>query len=196
MAFDSLFVILCASALLAVCIASWILAAPLRPGARANLRFAAMLLAAIAVAAPLPRIGIVAALLVLPPASAALALASLARFSRKVPAAPASILLAASLAGGLGAVLSGTPMLAAAPAALAAIVITIVALQDLVFLAALSGLALLAALFAFLHQGAGPGMLLFAAVALLGLVRSSARSAFAVEQFSDARLGKIIGGMR
>lgn len=188
---DSPGLLLSATALLTASIWTWFLAAPFRPAARVNLRFAAMLLAAVAIAAPLARVGDVAALVVLPPAGAALALASLALFTRRPPAA-AGIAPAAALAAGLCAVVSASPMLTAIPVALAAFVISLVALQDLAWIAALSGVLLLASVFAFLREGSGPGLLLFSAAALLGLVRS----AFAVQQPRHARLGDAIGRTR
>jgi hypothetical protein len=192
MVFDSPLLLLCAALLLAASIASWIIAARLKASARINLRFAAMLLAACAVAAPVSGIVDIVVLVALPPAGVALALASLARFVRRAPIAAASTALAGSLAAGLGAVILASPVLAAVPVALAAFVIAAAALQDLAWIAALSGVALLASVFAFLRQGAGPGMMLFAAVALLGL----SRSAFAIEQQSDGRIGGPVGRPR
>jgi len=188
---DSPFLLLSAALLLAIAIAVWPLAAPLRPGARVNLRFAAMLLAAIAIAAPLPRIGDVAVLVALPPAAAALALAALASFTRHAPAF-AGIAPVLSVIAGLGAVILAAPMLAAIAVALAAFVIIVVALQDLAWIGALSGALLLAALFAFLARGADVALLLFAAAALLGLLRS----AFAVQQPRPSRFEGAIGRMR
>jgi hypothetical protein len=192
MSFGSASHLLGAVLLAAAAIAAWAMVAALKPAARLNLRFAAMLFAAIAVAAPFGRVGDVAMLIVLPPASAALALASLARFARGVPPLPASLALAAALVCGLAAALLGAPMPAAVPVAVAACLVAGAALQDFAWIAALSGLALLACLFAFLREGTGSGALLFAAVTLLGL----ARSTFAVEQTRDAGRGVTIGAIR
>ncbi len=190
MAVDS--ILLPAAVLFAVSVLSFFLARGFKPSVRLNLRFAAMLLAALAVAAPLPRVGDVAALMVLPLASAALSLAALARFARRAPPLAASLALAGSLACGIGAALTGAPMLAAFPAVLAALLIAGAALQDFAWVAALCGVALLAGISAFLREGAGAGLLLFAAAALLGL----SRSVFAVEQSRDTRLGSLIGSRR
>lgn len=188
---DSPLLLLSAALLLAIAVAAWLLVAPLRPGARVNLRFAAMLLAAIAIAAPLPRIGDAVVLVALPPAAAALSLAALAMFTSHMPAA-AGIAPALALLAGLGAIIAAAPMLAAIPVALAAFVIIAVALQDLAWIGALSGVLLLASLFAFLAGGAGAPLLLFAAAALLGLIRS----AFAVQQPRPARFGDAISRTR
>jgi hypothetical protein len=192
MVLDSPILLLCAVLLLATSIASFILTARLKAAARINLRFAAMLLAACAVSAPVSGIVDIVVLVVLPLASMALALASLGRFARRAPAAAASASLAGALAAGLGAAIFASPVLAALPVALASFVVVAAALQDLAWIAALSGVALLACDFAFLREGAAPGMLLFAGVAQLGL----SRSAFAVEQQSDGRIGGPVGRSR
>lgn len=181
-----------AAVLFAVCIASWLLARSFKPAVRLNLRFASMLLASLAVAAPIAQVGDVAALTVLPLACTALTLAALARFARRAPPLAASLALAGSLACGLGAALTGSPLLAAFPAALAALLIAGAALQDFAWVAALSGVALLAGVSAFVREGAGAGLLLFAAASLLGL----SRSAFAVEQPRQARPGGFVGSRR
>src|SRR3569833_1608077 len=80
MAFDSLQLV-AAVALFAACVGAWILSAPLKAAARLHLRFAAMLLSALAVGTVL-MLGDVAALLLLPLSAPALALAALARFAR------------------------------------------------------------------------------------------------------------------
>ena len=97
MAVDSL---ICAFALFAACIGGWRLAAPLKAPARLPLRFAAVLLAALAAAAAL-RMGDVAALLLLPLAATVLALGALARFARPAGALLASLALITALACGL-----------------------------------------------------------------------------------------------
>jgi hypothetical protein len=181
-------ILLAASILFAVCVASWLLARGFKPAVRLNLRFAAMLLASLAVAAPVAQVGDVAALVVLPLAGTALTLAALARFARRAPPLTASLALAASLACGLGAVLTGAPLLAAFPAVLATLLIAGAALQDFAWVAALSGVTLLAGISAFVRDGAGTGLLLFAAASLLGL----SRSALPVEQTREARLGRLV----
>ncbi len=178
MALDSLPTIAGAALLLGASIAAWVLAGAFKLSARLNFRFAAILFASGAVAAPFPGVGDIAVLVVLAPASTALALGSLARFATRAPPLAASLGLAMALAAGLGAALTASPMLAAIPAALAACLIAGAALQDFAWVAAGAGLSLLALVFALLAEGAGPGVLLFAAAALLAL----SRSALAVEK--------------
>jgi hypothetical protein len=192
MIFDSLALLFSVASLLAVAVATWSLAAAFRPSVRLNLRFAAALFAAAAVASPFGRIGAFAMLVALPPAVTALALAALARFAERAPPLAAAVALTVALASALGAALVGAPMLAAVPAAIAACVIGGAALQDFAWVAALSALALLACVFAFVQEGAGSGALLFAAAALLGF----SRSALSIEQPRDAWLVAAIGVSR
>lgn len=157
-----------ALALFVSAVAAWRLAAGLAPRARIYLRFACVLLAALAVAAPV-RLGDSAALFLLPLASASLVLSASARFARPFGALGASLVLVASLASGLAAAIFGFALLALAPVMLAALAIVALSLQGLAVTACLSGLALVAADLVFLEQGAGAGLMLFAAAALLGL---------------------------
>jgi hypothetical protein len=189
---DSLVLFSSAALLLAATIVMWIRAGALRSSARLNFRFAAMLVGTGAIAAPLSGLAEIVVLTILPLGCTALALAALARFVRRAPALPASLALSISLASGIGAVVTASPMLAAVPAALAAAVIAIVALQDFAWIAALAGVALLAAIFAFLQQGVGAGLLLFGAVALLGL----SRSALGVEQPRDTRRNGFVSSLQ
>lgn len=178
-----------AALLFAACIAAWHLAAPQRASARIHLRFAAMLLSALAVVSAL-RLGDVAAQFLLPLAGAALALAALARLARPAPPLLATLFLVAALTGGLGALLTGMTMLAMLPTVIAALAIVAVALGRMAVLPALAGVALLGAALVFLDHGATAGLLLFAAAAVIGLARTSAP---AIDQARHARRDAIIG---
>lgn len=175
MAFDSLtldFLTLAASAaLFGAAIASWWLSVSLMAQTRLYLRFAAVLLGALAAASLLGLSGI-AALLLLPLAAAALALAALARFARPLGNVGATLMLVAALTAGLSAMLLDLWIAALIPAATAGLVIVAAALHAASAMGILSGLALFAAALAGLEQGAEAGMLLFAAAALLGLARN------------------------
>lgn len=166
MAVDSVF----AALLFAACIGGWWLAASLKAPARLPLRFAAVLLAALAAAVPLA-IGGVVALLLLPLASVALALAALARFARPLAQLPATLALVAALACGLGALVSGYAMPGLVLTLLAGLCIIAAALNALSLSAILSGIALLACGLCFLEAGVGAGVMLFAAAAIIGLTR-------------------------
>lgn len=178
-----------AAALFAACIGAWRLAGALRAAARMPLRFAAMLLAAFAVAVVL-RLGDVTALLLLPLAGANLALAALARFARPLHTALSTIALMAALAFGLAAMLSGHWMLALAPLAACALVVIAAALNGMAMVPALAGAALLAAGLGLLRDGPGTGTLLFCAAAIVG----AARSAAPVQQPRGLRSGGGISG--
>lgn len=150
--------------------------------ARLYLRFAAMLLAAIAVSVP---VGISddTALFLLPLASASLMIAALARFAAPLPVLGATLVLVASLVGGMGAMLWNFPMLALMLVMIAGLAIIAAALNGTAVMACLSGVALLGSGLALIEQGAGSGFLLFAAAALVGLPGTRARkSALAVQQ--------------
>jgi len=171
MAFDSL-LIASSVALFGAGVGAWVLAAPLKVVARLYLRFAAMLFAALAVAAPLG-LGDVAALLLLPLASASLALSALARFARPLPQFPATLALVAALMGGIGAMLLGFWLLALLPVAVAGLVIIAAALHGVAPIPAIAGAALMASGLGYVQQGAGAGMLLLCAAALIGLARGN-----------------------
>ena len=198
MAFDSF---LCAAALFAACAGGWILARPQRAASRLYVRFAAILLAALAVCVVLG-LGTAAALFLFPLTAAALTVAALARFARRLPDLVASLLLAAALAIGLGAALTGWVMLSLVPVILSGLLIGAVALGAMAPLAALGALALLAAALAFPEQGAAGGVLLFLAAAIVGQTRSDqtrsvqAHSAQPVEQARGAATGAAIGALR
>ena len=159
-----------AALLFAVCIGGWRLAASLKAAARLPLRFAAVLLSALAVATAL-RMGDVTALLLLPLASAALALAALARFARPAGPVLATLALVMALACGLGALVSGYAMPGLVLVMLSGLCIIAAALQSLAFAAILSGIAVLAMGLCFLEAGVGAGVLLFASAAVIGLAR-------------------------
>lgn len=169
MAFDSL-ALAASIALFAACIAGWWLAGPLKAPARLPLRFAAVLLSALAVATPL-HMGDVTALLLLPLASAALALAALARFARPAGPLVATLTLVIALACGLSALISGYAMPGLVLVLLAGLAIIAAAMQVLAPAGILSGLAVLAMGLCFLQAGVGAGVLLFAAAAVIGLGR-------------------------
>jgi hypothetical protein len=171
MAFDSL-LIASSVALFGACVGAWILAAALKPVARLYLRFAAMLLAALGCAAPLG-LGDVAALLLLPLASASLALSALARFARPLPPLAATLALVTCLMGGIGAMLLGFWVLALVPVAVAGLVIIAAALHGVAPMPAIAGAALLASGLGYVQQGAGAGVLLLCAAALIGLARGA-----------------------
>jgi hypothetical protein len=116
MVFDSLAALL----LFAACVSAWVLAGDARAPSRVNIRFAAMLLAALCVAwlpgLVLPGWQVLApvvALIVAPLASTLLALGLIGFLVRPVPVGAAALGLALSLAAGLAAALSGAPAFAA-----------------------------------------------------------------------------------
>ena len=140
MRFDSS--IVCACLLFAASVAAFRLAASWR--SRLYLRFAAMLLAALAVTAWLG-LAAVAALFLLPLAATALAVAALGRFVRPPSPLAVGLMLGTALALGLGAALGGPLALALLPIAAAALVLMAAAFQGLAMRPLLSGAALLAA---------------------------------------------------
>jgi hypothetical protein len=189
MAFDSLDAA-AAVALFAACVGAWIITGSLPARARLYLRFAAVLLAAIAASVPLG-ISNETALFLLPLASASLMIAALARFAAPLPVLVATLALVASLAGGMGAMLWNLPMMALTPVMITGLAIIAAALNGTAIMACLSGLALLGSGLALIEQGAGSGFLLFAAAALVGLakpgprgsqVRLARKSALAIQQ--------------
>ena len=188
MAGDSLDLI-AAAALFAAAVGAWWLSGPLRARERLYLRFAAVLLAALAASAPLG-LAEVMVLFLLPLAAGALMVSTLARFARPLPVALAALALVGALAGGLAALLSGIWLLALAPVMLAALAVIAAAINSLALLPVLAGASLLAAGLAFLEEGARAGLFLFAAAALIGLVprfrnsqapRYRARANFGIE---------------
>jgi len=170
----------CACALFVASIGSWWMTGTLPARARLYLRFAAVLLAAVAASVPLG-ISNETALFLLPLAGASLMIAALARFAAPLPVVVATLALVASLMGGLGAMLWNQPMLALTPVILASLAIIAASLNGTAILACLAGLALPASGLALLEQGAGSGFLLFAAAALVGLAGTK-KSALAIQQ--------------
>jgi hypothetical protein len=162
--------LIAAAALLAATIGAWWLSSPLRARERDYLRFAAVLLAALAVARPLGLADIMA-LFLLPLAAAALMISTLARFARPLAVALASLVLMAGLAGGLAALISGIWLLALAPVMLAGLAVMAAAINSMALMPVLAGASLLAAGLAFLEQGARAGVFLFCAAAVVGLGR-------------------------
>jgi hypothetical protein len=162
--------LLAAAALFAASIGAWFLAAPLRSRERLYLRFAAMLLSALAIAVPLDLAGPLV-LLLLPLGSASLMVSTLSRFAKTFPVGLAALALVLSLAGGLAALVSGLWLFALAPVMLAGLAVIAAALNSMALLPMLAGASLLAAGLVFLQQGADAGLLLFCAAALVGLAR-------------------------
>lgn len=160
----------CAGALFAACVGGWRLAASLKAAARLPLRFGAVLLAALACATAL-RMGDVAAMLLLPLAATALALAALARFARACGPFMASVAQMIALACGLYALVTGYAMPGLVLVMLAGLCVIAAALNRLAPAAILSGAALLAMGLCFLQAGAGAGVLLFSAASVIGLAR-------------------------
>ena len=139
----------------------------------AYLRFAAMLFAALALACCaqiyVPGLDHAVALMILPLGGATLGLFALARFGRKLPALPATLLLTASLACGLGALLEGTAILALIPLALGSLAVIFASLHRMALIAAFSGMLLFAAACAFTIAGTSVATLSLLTAALFGL---------------------------
>ena len=169
MAPDSLDLI-AAAALFAAAVGAWWLSAPLRARERLYLRFADVLLAALAASVPLG-LADVMVLFLLPLAAAALMVSALARFARPLPVALAALALVLALGGGLAALISGIWLLALAPVMLTGLAVIAAAINSMSLMPVLAGTSLLAASLVFLQEGARAGLFLFAAAALIGLVR-------------------------
>ncbi len=169
MAFDSL-TLVSAAALFAASVGAWAQAAPFKAASRLYLRFAAVLLSALAAAALL-HLADVAVLFLLPLASVSLALSACARFAQPLRSFAATLALVAALASGLAAMLSGQWILALVPVAASSLVVIAASVNGMAFVPALAGVALLAAGLATAQQGARAGTLLFLAAGLLGLSR-------------------------
>jgi hypothetical protein len=185
----------CAALLFAAAVGGWGLAKPQSAASRLYVRFAAVLLSALAVCAGL-NLGDVALLFLLPLTAGAMATAALARFVRRPPGLAASLLLTVMLALGLTAALTGWAAISLLPVALLSLVISALALGGTAPLAALGALALLAGVLAFPQQGAHSGVLMFLAAAILGLSRGLSRAAplaAAVEQTTAAARRPAIG---
>jgi hypothetical protein len=190
MAVDSL-ILIAAVALFGAAVGAWRLSVALAVQARLYLRFAAVLLAALA-AASACALSNIAALLLLPLATAALSLSALARFARPLGPLGATLVLVAGLAAGLCAMLANLEIMALIPVAIAGLVIVAVALHAMAPVALLSGLALFAAPLIYLEEGAQGGMLLFVAAALLGLSRNHLSRNQLVRSISRERRGAAV----
>jgi len=156
-----------AAALFAAAVGAWWLSAPLRSRERLYLRFAAVLLAALAASVPFG-LADVTVLFLLPLAAGALMVSTLAGV---LPVGLVALLLVLALAGGLAALVTGLWPLALLPVVLAGLAIIAAAINSLALLPALAGASLLAAGLVFVEQGARAGLMLFAAAALIGLSR-------------------------
>jgi hypothetical protein len=181
MDFDSLSSLL----LFAACVSAWLLVANARSTARMNVRFAAMLFAALGVASILgllqpqffPLAGAVA-LIGLSLGATCLALSLFALLARPLPAGAAALALVLSLGAGLGAALSGAAGYALGWAALAASLTIAAAVGSFpvgplrAFLAVIAVLSLVAGGLA-LMQGAVFVTELFFAAAILAAARAS-----------------------
>ena len=193
-----------AALLFAATLAVWFVAAGARAAARLQIRFAAILLAALAVAAVLPVAGSAVALLVLPIAFGVLALAVAAGLTKPLPAASGAIVLALFCLGGMAAAVTGIAAFSLAPAALALGVMAVFFVRqfDAARIAALQGLlsllCFLAAVSAFALEGVSSAMLLFTAAGLLGLTLALSRSDFTLEErpVRDLRGGLSVRGGR
>jgi hypothetical protein len=175
--------------LLIAALAVWFVAAGARPSARVQLRFAGALFGALALSAAVaPATAAAVTLLVLPIALSVLALAATAGFANPVPAGVAGVLLALVSLAGLGAAITGLALFSLAPAAAAVVAAMAVFLRQ--FDAArpasvqgmLSALCFMAGASAFAVDGAGAGLMLFAAAGLLGMTLALARSDVVVEE--------------
>lgn len=199
--FDS-FTLIAAALLLAATLLGWRLTATVRPAARAQLRFALLLFAALAVASLgagvmslFVPVALAVAILAAALGSAALALGIFTIFSRPVPPLPASVILVLALACGLAAILGDQPIYAMAVQMAAFAVIMVMGFGRLGD-ALHSGALTVAGAFALLCAGmalmdaAVAIALLFLAAAILGLARASQ---LGVEQPRARRNRRLIG---
>ena len=156
-----------AAALFAAAVGAWWFSAPLKSRERLYLRFAAVLLAALAASVPFG-LANVTALFLLPLAACALMVSTLAGV---LPVGLAALVLVLALAGGLAALITGLWPLALLPVVLAGLAVMAAVINCLAFMPVLAGASLLAAGLVFLEQGVRAGLMLFAAAALIGLSR-------------------------
>lgn len=159
--------LIAAAALFAAAVGTWWLSVPLRSRERLYLRFAAVLLAALAASVPFG-LADVTVLFLLPLAAGALMVSTLAGV---LPVGLAALVLVLALAGGLAALVTGLWPLALLPVVLAGLVVMAAAINSLALMPALAGASLLAAGLVFVEQGVRAGLMLFAAAALIGLTR-------------------------
>ena len=193
-------IVAAAALLLAATAIAWLLAPGARPAARVQLRFAAVLFAASAIAAvALPAAAAAVVLLVLPIAVAVLALAALAGFGRPLGVTPASVLLGVASITGIASAATGLAFFALGAALLANTMLLLLCLRqfDVARVASvqgvLSALCLLAAQSVFVLDRAGTAFLLFAGAGLCGVTLALSRSDAAAEKppAHDLRLGAI-----
>jgi hypothetical protein len=181
MAFDSLTPLL----LFAACVSAWTLAGRSRAPSRVNIRFAAMLFAALAAARMLgvllPQFSAVAPAVALIAASlgaTALVLGLFAFLARPLPVGAAALALGLSLGAGLAAALSGAPAYAlicqilGVSLAMAAGLSALAANRARALLALLAALSLLGGGMALMEGAAGITEMFFAA-ALIAAARAS-----------------------
>ncbi|HEX4301198.1 MAG TPA: hypothetical protein VHZ78_00285 [Rhizomicrobium sp.] len=191
--------------LLAATIAVWFVAGGARPAARVQIRFTGVLFAALAPAMiVLPPAGAAVTLLVLPVGLSILSLASIAGFSRPLPAGAAALFLALVCLAGLTAAITGLAVLSLAPCAVAILALIAIFLRqfDAARLASVQGMAsalcFLGAVSSFAATGADAALLLFAAAGLLGTTLALSRSDVAVEEapVRDLRSLAAVSGHR
>jgi hypothetical protein len=194
-----------AALLLSATLAAWFVAGGARPAARVQLRFAAILFAAVPLAAvAAPQAAPAVTLLVLPIGLGIFALAVTAGFSKALASGLAAILLAALCLAGLAAAITGLAAIALAPSALAIAALVILFLRQFDAARAasvqgmLSALCFLGAASVFAADGVGAALLLFAAAGILGLALALSRSDVAVEErpLTDLRGLAAIRGRR
>lgn len=191
--FDSL----CAGILFVAAIFSWRMTREVRPAARINLRFAAILLAALAVSLLAPAMGLGFTIALLSPTLAAAALALALCFSRNAPIWFSSFALILALAAGLIAALESTPVVALVCQSIAAGAIFISAFSRLGenprsgFLASAGAASLFLGAMTLMNSALSEAALFFAA-ALLLLTR--ALQAPVAEQRGQARF--FVSGKR
>jgi len=188
--------------LAAASLAAWFTALGARPAARVQLRFAVVMFAALAAAAPVvPAAATPVALIVLPIGLCVLALASAAGFGTPLQPSLAAIVLALVVLAALTAAVTGWRDFALAPVAVALTGITVVCGRRLGdrSLAAVQGLVSAACLLggasSFALDGAGAPVLLFTAAGMLGLTLALSRSDGVVDERPgrDLRDGLAIG---
>lgn len=190
--------ILTASALLLflATLVAWFVAAGARAGARLQIRFAGVLLAALALCGTAPMAPVVTAI-VLPIALAVLALAAAAGLKAPPSVGNASLVLVLASLGGLAGAITGWLALALVPAAAAIVALVVLFARDAAGLGAVQGLlaafCLLAASAAFALEGADFGLLLFLAAGLLGVSLALSRSNLAADEKPLRRPLRAIG---
>jgi hypothetical protein len=186
-------------------IAAWFTALGARPAARVQIRFAAVLFAALAVATlSAPSAASAIALIVLPIGVSVMALASGTGFGTPARPSLAAIVLALVVLAALTAAVTGWQAFALTPAAFAIVGMAVVYARKFGErqLAALQGLVsaacFLAASSAFALEGVAAPVLLFAAAGLLGLTLALSRSDGVVDERAgrDLRDDLAIGQRR